>query len=77
MMLRHAARLVLIGGAVGLTLAVILALILRAVFVGMSGFEPMAFLPNVGLIVLATLIAACIPASFAARVDPMQVLKED
>jgi putative ABC transport system permease protein len=77
MMLGHAARLILIGGAIGLALVVILILILRAVFVGMSGIDPVAFLPHVGLIVLATLIAASIPAYFAARVDPMKVLKED
>jgi ABC-type antimicrobial peptide transport system permease subunit len=77
MMLTHAARLVLVGSAIGLTLALILAFILRAAIFGLSTFEPMAFLPQVALIGFATLIAASIPTYFAARVDPMQVLKED
>ena len=77
MMLTHAARLVLVGSAIGLTLALILAFVLRAAIFGVSTFEPMAFLPQVALIVVATLIAASIPTYFAARVNPMQVLKED
>jgi predicted permease len=77
MMMRHALQLVLVGTTVGLMLTVMLALVMRTVVFGVIAFNPLSFLPQIALIMSATLIAASIPAYFAARVDPMQVLKED
>ena len=75
MMLTHAARLVVMGTAIGLTLSFILALILRATLFTAPLFAPGSFLPQLGLIALATLIAAFIPSYLASRTNPMQLLK--
>jgi putative ABC transport system permease protein len=77
LMLTHAARLVIMGAAIGLTLALILALILRATLFAAPLLAPGTFLPQLALMTFATLVAAFIPAYFASRINPMQMLKVD
>jgi putative ABC transport system permease protein len=78
MVLRNAFGLVLTGSAIGLALPIPLAFCLRAVFVGtVTPLDPVALVPTFALMMLVGLLAAAIPASRAARVDPMQTLKEN
>jgi ABC-type antimicrobial peptide transport system permease subunit len=78
MVLRDAVGLVLTGSGIGLALAVPLAFGLRSVFVGpVSPLDPVVFVPIVALMVVVGFLAAALPARLAARVDPMQTLKEN
>ncbi len=83
LMLRQAARPVLVGLLAGAGLAAALAAALLATPVG--GYigqivllsDPVAYLSSVGVILAACLLAAAIPAARAARIDPMRTLRQD
>ena len=78
MMVWQALRLVLMGGAIGLALAVPLAFALRAVFIGpISPLDPAAFLPPFALLLIAGLLAAALPARRASATDPINTLREE
>lgn len=68
-------RLGLIAVAIGLPLALSVAVVLRHQIAGISPFDPVSFIA-VTVSVLAALIAACwIPARRAAKIDPMVALR--
>jgi ABC-type antimicrobial peptide transport system permease subunit len=76
LMLGHAFRLVLGGGAIGLALALIVAFTLRAMFVGtITPLDPVVLLSPLGLLAIVALGVA-IPAYRAAKVDPVRVLAD-
>jgi putative ABC transport system permease protein len=78
LMLRQAARLVAIGIAIGVGLALPAGLAMRASFsTPVEPFDPWAFLPGLVTLTLAGTVAATIPATRAARVDPIRTLRED
>lgn len=71
-----AVRLAALGVAAGLPLAWWLSRRLAENFEGLTAIEPSAFvMPGLALLAASTL-AALVPAFTAARVDPMQVLRE-
>jgi ABC-type antimicrobial peptide transport system permease subunit len=83
LMLAQTARPVLFGLLAGAGLAASLATFLLATEVGgiisqiVHVTDPVAYLSSVLVIVIACLIAAWVPASRAARVDPMNTLRQE
>lgn len=70
-------RLVAVGTALGLVVALPLAHLMRVAFLGVSPFDPVALGPAVGVLLLAAAAASLWPARRAARVDPLHALHED
>jgi putative ABC transport system permease protein len=70
-----ALRLLLIGGAIGMLLALGVARLLGSMVFGISRYDPVTFL-GVSLVLLAVvLIASYLPARRATKVDPMVALR--
>ncbi|HVY71982.1 MAG TPA: FtsX-like permease family protein, partial [Verrucomicrobiae bacterium] len=77
MVLNQGMRLVGIGVAAGLAGSLALGRLLAGFLYGVSPFDPLVYL-SVAAILAAVALAAClIPASRAARVDPMVALRND
>jgi predicted permease len=72
---RSALRLLLVGGALGLALAVGAARLLGSVIFGISPYDPLTF-TTVAVVLLAMVFAASyLPARRASKVDPMVALR--
>jgi ABC-type antimicrobial peptide transport system permease subunit len=67
-----------VGGGIilGITLAVPAALLMRALIVGVSPFDPVSIAPTVALLIIVAGLASAIPARVAARVDPTITLRD-
>jgi predicted permease len=66
-----------IGLAIGLALAWMTTRAMRSLLVDVSATDPMTFSSTVGLLLLIALVACSLPALRAARVDPIQVLRQE
>jgi predicted permease len=75
LVLRETARPVLIGLFAGLAMAVGAARLLRAVLNGLSVLDPVAFVGVSAFFLLIALVAACVPAMKALRIDPIAALR--
>lgn len=69
------ARIVGIGAAVGLLLAIAAGRLLQRFLFGIGGFDPITFVSVPVLLGLVGVIAAWVPARRAASVDPMRALR--
>ena len=72
-----ALRVVAIACGAGLALSFASARLLSGMLFGVSPSDPLALAAVVSLVTLVALLAALLPALRAARVDPMQVLREE
>jgi predicted permease len=77
LVLRQAASLVAVGGALGLALSAVLASLLGTFLVGLKPIDPMAFGLALALLTGVTLASAWAPARRAAHLDPAQSLRAD
>ena len=68
-------RLVLIGGAAGLAVALGLSRALKNLLFSIGPHDPMSFIAVTLLLVLVALVATLIPARSAMKVDPMTALR--
>jgi predicted lysophospholipase L1 biosynthesis ABC-type transport system permease subunit len=75
--LRSALSMLLAGMAAGLAGAVALTRTLESLLFQVSALDPWAVAAACGLMTLLGMLAAFLPASRAARVDPMTVLREE
>jgi putative ABC transport system permease protein len=76
LILTSGAKLALIGCAIGLAGAAACSHLLRSFLFGVSAFDPLVLtLAAIGLMLLA-ITASFLPAQRAARIDPMQALRE-
>ena len=66
-----------IGCAVGLALAIASVRLLSGMLYGVSRFDPITFGAVVGLVLFVAAVSTLIPATRAARTDPMRVLREE
>lgn len=70
-------RIVFAGTAAGAAGAVILGRIVASQLYGVGAADPLTFVGSAALLVLVALLACCLPALAAARVEPLVVLRED
>jgi putative ABC transport system permease protein len=77
MVLGEGAKMAVIGGLVGLALALPLPKIFRSMFFDLQVGEPRIYVVVALAIMLVAIAAAYIPARRAARVEPMRALRQD
>jgi hypothetical protein len=77
LVLRRTGRPLGLGLGAGLLLSIGAALLLRSMLLGMSPFDPVAYLQVVGVLLAAAAIATWIPARRATRVDPAIALRAE
>ena len=70
-------RLVVIGGAIGLVLAIALSRLLSGMLFGIGALDPMTFVVFPLVLMGAGGLAAYVPALAASRVDPAAVLRSE
>jgi putative ABC transport system permease protein len=75
--LRSAFSMLLVGFAAGLAGAFALTRVLKTLLFEVSALDPSALAVACVLMALVGMLAAWIPASRAARVDPMAVLRDE
>ncbi len=76
MVVRQAMALVLMGAAVGLAGALMLARLMSGMLYGVRPADPLTFAAVALLLALVALAAAAIPALRATRIDPLVALRE-
>jgi putative ABC transport system permease protein len=74
---RQAARWIGIGAAAGLALTLGMAEILRSMMHAINPLDALSVCASVAVVVVATLLAAWLPAHRAMRIDPMTALRSE
>jgi len=74
---REGLLLTLLGLAGGIAGAVLITRAMQALLFGVSPTEPIVFGAIAGLLLAVALLACCIPARRAMRLDPMDALRQD
>src|SRR5436309_2636001 len=74
--LRHAARLVGGGMAIGAAASVLITPALATFLAGLSPADPIAFVAAAAVLMLVAFVASYLPARRVARVDPLLALRE-
>ncbi len=75
--LARALRIVAVACAAGLALSLLFTRFLSGMLYGVSPSDPVTLSAVVAIVVGAAVIAAIVPAASAARIDPMQALREE
>jgi len=77
LIISQAVRLILAGGAIGITGAWLLDRLLASMLVGVKVHDPMSLSLAWGLMTLIALVGSCVPARNAAHTNVMSVLHSD
>ena len=77
MIFRQGVRMALIGGAIGLALALPLPKVFDAILIDANVHEPVLYVVVPIVILAVAILATYIPARWAARVDPMHALRQE
>jgi ABC-type antimicrobial peptide transport system permease subunit len=77
LILVQAARLIALGGILGVATALALSRLLASLLVGVTPHDPVSFSVAWGLMTVVALTATLIPARSAMNVDPMVVLRHE
>jgi len=77
MVLRESVRVVLVGSVAGLAAAVAATRLIRSQLYGLSAHDPLVLAGAAAVLVAVTMLAACVPARRAARVDPLRALRNE
>jgi putative ABC transport system permease protein len=77
MVLAEGARISIVGGLVGLAMALPLPRVFSAMFADLHVGEPRIYVVVVIVILLVAISATYIPARRAARIDPIRALRQD
>jgi len=75
MILRQGIGLAVIGVAIGLTLSLAAAQLMKSMLFGLSATDPLTFISVSLLLTIVALLASYIPARRATRVDPLVALR--
>jgi putative ABC transport system permease protein len=76
LILASGVKLALIGCAIGLAGAAACSQLLRSFLFGVSAFDPLVLTLAAVCVLLLAVVASLLPAQRAARIDPMQALRE-
>ena len=74
---KGAMRLLLIGGALGMALALVVSRLLGSILFGVSPYDPITFTTVLLVLLAAVLVASYVPAWRATKVDPMVALRHE
>jgi ABC-type antimicrobial peptide transport system permease subunit len=77
MIVRQAATLAAVGVAIGLLIALPMALLLQGQLYGIRSIDPATFVSVPVVLLLISALAALVPARKAMRVDPVEALRLD
>jgi putative ABC transport system permease protein len=77
MVVASGARMVLIGAAGGLAMALALSGLMKSLLFGVGPRDPLTFIAAPAIFVAVALVAAYVPARRAARVSPMEALRAE
>ena len=77
LIIREGMTLAAIGLLVGLAGAYAVGRVMHSLFTGVGALDPVAFTGVAALLLLSALLACYVPALRAAKVDPMQALREE
>jgi ABC-type antimicrobial peptide transport system permease subunit len=77
LLVRESAKLTLVGVAIGLLLALLVASAVTQLVYLPSPYDPGVFIAAVALLGLSALAATWLPARRAARIDPYRALRTD
>jgi putative ABC transport system permease protein len=77
LMLRGGLRLVVLGGAIGLAAALLIAKGLSRLLFGVSALDPVTFAVGMLVLLAAGALAAYVPARRASRADPVRTLRAE
>ncbi len=77
LILGQGVRLVFIGLVLGLAGALAITRVIRSLLFGVTPSDPLTFVFVSGLLMLVALIACCIPARRATKVDPLIALRNE
>lgn len=77
LVLGQSARLALIGGAVGLALALGVGMVLQSLLIGIRPIDPIAFGTALVSLMAVLLAASWVPARRASLLDPMRALRSE
>jgi predicted permease len=75
MVLKQAAKLALVGVAIGIGAALGLTDLMRSLLFGVSAHDPLTFAAVAGLLIMVALLASYLPARRAMLVDPIVALR--
>jgi predicted permease len=75
MVLKHGAKMALVGVAVGIGAALGMMPLMSSLLFGVTAHDPWTFAAVAGLLILVALLASYVPARRAMRVDPMVALR--
>jgi ABC-type antimicrobial peptide transport system permease subunit len=77
MILRQVTAVTVAGGAVGLTVALLVGRLAQRILIGLQFHDATVIVSSVMVLALAALVAGYLPAHRAAGVDPIRALKFD
>jgi predicted permease len=77
LIVRRSLRLVVVGVAIGLGVALLLARVVERLLFGVSGTDPSTIVLSAALLLTVGVLAAYGPARRAARVDPVASIRQD
>jgi ABC-type antimicrobial peptide transport system permease subunit len=74
---REGAHLILLGGAMGLGLALGISKLFTSLLFSIGPYDPMSFIAVTLLLALVALVATLVPARSATKVDPIVALRHE
>jgi ABC-type antimicrobial peptide transport system permease subunit len=77
MVMRQVGRMTLVGGSVGLILAVGLGRMARSLLFELQNTDPVVLIGAVSALTLVALGAGAVPAWRASRIEPMSALRHE